>query len=172
MHWPNRVLWHFESCSCIPHFPTNWTTSVAYPLWLHCCLDHDNTSVCESTCFTSRASLVLLPKMRAFASTAFLFPTTILTVDRESLLRCQLASVSDLGSLLRNHKFLIYWRWVSHPPSHGSEQYKMTSPPERPKRAARCKWRHCEGKSKGRVTKPLSTRWCGGANCFCNFCHI
>lgn len=77
-----RVLfWCFESCSCTPYFPANRSTFMTCPTQLWCCLNIRNTSKPKSLRFPSQGFFVLLPKTRAFTLTAFVFPTTVLTVD-------------------------------------------------------------------------------------------
>lgn len=83
IHWPRRVIFScFKSCSHTPHLFARGSTFV--PMQLHCRLNHENTSAPKFTCFASQASFVLISKMAAFASTVFLLPITVWTVDRES----------------------------------------------------------------------------------------
>lgn len=81
IHWPSALFRFFESCFRSPHFATNGCTFEVCPMRLCCCLNHKNAFTSKSMCFAPWASFVLQLKMRAFGSTAFLFPITILTVN-------------------------------------------------------------------------------------------
>lgn len=112
-----------EALSRTPHFPTNWSTFVARQTWLCYCLNHENTSALKPACFASWAFFVLLSKMKVFASTASLFPTTVLTIDRESPTSFTMSAHFCFKHRLTAVKSHVprYLQWVSLPPGHASE---------------------------------------------------
>lgn len=102
-----------------------------FPTPLRCCLNHENTSGWKSACFASRASFVLQSRMRAYDSTTFLFPSTILTVDGEWHSFFATSAHFRFESQFTAAKSQVYLLTMAYAfPDHGFERYKIARLPK------------------------------------------